>query len=162
MWASIYLGGQAPQTQSYVSGHNFACLYWDLIGMGPQYSQFVFLIVAIVITILNIKERYFTRRTTVSYVTRSLSDLDFPMYFSLSPEPGYNTTVLRRGSLRYGFFEMSKYLKKKQGLKTSSCEWLVFKWSLRSFVVIVFTVDVIDPPHHQQKSFILWKSFWPL
>ena len=82
--------------------------------MGPQYSQFVFLIVAIVITILNIKERYFTRRTTVSYVTRSLSDLDFPMYFSLSPEPGYNTTQLRRGSLRDGFFDVSKYLKKNK------------------------------------------------
>ena len=37
----------------------------------------------------------------------------------------------------------------KQGRKTSSCEWVVFKWSLRSFV---------DWPPNS--PFILWKSFW--
>ena len=43
----------------------------------------------------------------------------------------------------------SNLLKKKQGWKTSSCEWVVFKWALRSFV---------DWP--PIINFILLKSFW--
>ena len=35
---------------------------------------------------------------------------------------------------------------KLQGLKTSSCEWVIFKWSLRTFVVIVRRVQT-DPPN---------------
>ena len=37
---------------------------------------------------------------------------------------------------------------KKQGLKTYSCEWVVFRWSLSS-------------SSSSSPSFILWKSFWP-
>ena len=33
-------------------------------------------------------------QTTVTYETRKLRDLKFPMYFSLLPGPGYNLSYL--------------------------------------------------------------------
>ena len=30
----------------------------------------------------------------MSYETRKLSDIEFPMYFSLVPDPGYNRSIL--------------------------------------------------------------------
>ena len=35
-------------------------------------------------------------QTTVTYETRNLSTMDFPMYFSLYAEPGYNSSLLRK------------------------------------------------------------------
>ena len=40
----------------------------------------------------------------------------------------------------------------KQGLKTSSCKWVVFRWSFRSFIVIIFIVDVIFMSSSSQSS----------
>ena len=33
-------------------------------------------------------------KTTVSYETRKLTEIEFPMYFSLAPNPGYNSSFL--------------------------------------------------------------------
>ena len=41
-----------------------------------------------------------TWRTTVTYETRRLADLEFPTYFSLSPLPGYNLTYLSELGIR--------------------------------------------------------------
>ena len=43
---------------------------------------------------LNIEDIFLNYKTTISYETRKLSDLEFPMYFSLVPNPGYNRSSL--------------------------------------------------------------------
>ena len=35
-------------------------------------------------------------QTTVNYETRELAEIEFPMYFSLVPTPGYNPSYLER------------------------------------------------------------------
>ena len=78
--------------------------------MYQKIFQIGFLILAIIITIYNVRERFFTKRvkyssdfkmniyllfqTTISYETRELTEMEFPMYFSLVPDPGYNISHL--------------------------------------------------------------------
>ena len=78
--------------------------------MGSRFQTVLFT-VAIAFSIFNIRERYFSNRvkmiihfpitlhiyqTTVRYEIRNLSKMDFPIYFSLYAEPGYNKSLLRK------------------------------------------------------------------
>ena len=44
-------------------------------------------------------------KTTVSYETRKLTEMEFPMYFSLVPTPGYNISHLETCGI-YGEWEL--------------------------------------------------------
>ena len=102
--------------------------------------QLMFFITACVFTILNIKERFFTRKvcqilnkiefgemkwlhcqTTVTYLTRKLSELEFPCYFSLFAEPGYNNSLLTS----YGFTGEWGLFK---GKHQPGPEWIQLEW----------------------------------
>ena len=83
---------------------------YKLLTMESRF-QTVFFIVAMAASIFNIRDKYFSYRvkiiihlpknipfyqTTVSYEIRRLSEMDFPIYFSLYAEPGYNKSLLRK------------------------------------------------------------------
>ena len=89
-----------------------------------QQIQGIFFLVAIVFTFLNINERFFSSRasiylkkvmekfikytqTTVSYETRKLSEIEFPVYISLFATPGYNISLLRL----FGFLEEFQFFR---------------------------------------------------
>ena len=44
---------------------------------------------------INMSKIYISQ-TTVSYETKKLSEIEFPMYFSLVPDPGYNRSILEK------------------------------------------------------------------
>ena len=80
------------------------------------YTKVLFFSVAIVFTFFNIKERFFSEKvrsfslsyktdnvitvyflkTTVTYLSRKLSEIDFPMFLTFFARPGYNISRLRR------------------------------------------------------------------
>ena len=62
-------------------------------------------------------------KTSVTYETRNLSDIDFPVYFSLSPEPGYDSEKLRE----YGFHGYDVWL--FNGNRKTIDNKTLMKWS---------------------------------
>ena len=120
LFASIYLSGWTGIS---------ICFGWP----GPQLAnrkrldqqnmpptlQLSFFIIATVFTIISIRERFFTKKvinqnerkkdlldlsqTTVTYETRKLSDMEFPVYFSLYPTPGYDASKLKSFGIRGEF-----------------------------------------------------------
>ena len=90
-----------------------------------KFIQAVFFLVALVFTFLNVNERFFSKKvrindtisrdltyiikTTVTYQTRKLSEIDFPMFISLFSTPGYDITSLRN----FGFKEVMDFFSGK-------------------------------------------------
>ena len=60
-------------------------------------------------------------QTTVSYLTRSLADLEFPVYFSLTAQPGYNSSLLAS----YGFTGEWGLFK---GKHRQQSQWIKLDW----------------------------------
>ena len=88
-------------------------VWFIFLEMNSKYYQTIFFLVAVSFTIYNVHNRFFTNKvkytrilnllivivnicfkTTVTYETRRLSEIEFPMYFSLVPDPGYNLSYL--------------------------------------------------------------------
>ena len=77
--------------------------------MNARYFQLILFIIALIGTFINIYNRFFTKRvnkinvclitvfcikTTVTYETRKLTEIEFPTYFSLVSNPGYDISFL--------------------------------------------------------------------
>ena len=68
--------------------HHLQCSWQILHQKGKKYKNIWCLIFRFLL-IVNI-----CCKTTVSYETRRLTEMEFPMYFSLGPDPGYNISHL--------------------------------------------------------------------
>ena len=60
-------------------------------------------------------------QTTVTYLTRALSDMEFPVFFSLVAEPGYNNSLLTS----YGFTGEWGLFKGKHQPRP---DWIQLEW----------------------------------
>ena len=78
--------------------------------MNLRFVQITFLLVAVLFTVENIYNRFFTKKvthhtmlililttvqTTITFETRNLADVDFPVFFSFLALPGFNISMLR-------------------------------------------------------------------
>ena len=63
--------------------------------MNLRFVQITFLLVAILFTVENIHDRFCTQKTTVTFQTRNLADIHFPVIFSFLALPGFNISMLR-------------------------------------------------------------------
>ena len=104
---------------------------------GKHYIQAVFFIVAVIFTILNIEERFLTKKvkmlvesflnclllyqTTVRYLTRKLSEMRFPLLLTFYATPGYDINLL--GS--FGFHSERQFFAGKMRVEddTTHINW---------------------------------------
>ena len=89
--------------------------------------QLIFFAISIFFTFRNVQEKYFSNKvknisfckisqfshsqTTVTYFTRELSEINFPVYFTFASRPGFNDSLLREFGFdgEYYFFSGENY-----------------------------------------------------
>ena len=59
------------------------------------FLQFIFFVIAILFTALQIKYRFFSNKTSSKMFTRRLKNIEFPCYVSIIVSDAFNLTYLR-------------------------------------------------------------------
>ena len=82
--------------------------------------QILFFAISIFFTVRNVHDKFFTYKTTVTYLTKRLSEIDFPVLFSFVTLPGFNESVLEE----FGFPGVWYFFSGHDD-KSSSLTWAV-------------------------------------